>query len=677
MFGRIRKVFANAVIAIACAIPLAAPAGANAHEAPPVNPAERSFTKKELHDWLVRGSGWVHNQRPQGLFYGTAWIVDLEKRLMVTNAHVVEDSDAVNLVFPMWKDGKLVREEEAYKNSPRVKGVVIDRDDNRDLALIQVESIPEGMHAFKIAAMEPDEGDEIRTIGAFTNGGDGLIWGSVSGTVRTVGPQPGRFGPQKVRQVLSNAGTNGGNSGAPVVNMKGELVAVHAAYKNNSIEVAVHIAAQELNVFLKEAVPLVRPSSSRQYMTRGKRRLACNRAGAAAADFTAALASEPKNAEALFLRGKASLQKRDTRSAIDDFTAALAIDPQNYQFLLERGVAYRDLGQFANSTADFTAAIKAQPDLPDGYNERGLTHTAAKKFALAEEDLSLAIEKSNNDPVPYANRAMARLDMKKLEAAIEDWKSAVKLAPRNPLFQAALGQTQLQLGKVSDAIESFMKSVELSGGHPIYVIKLGGAVNRKGDYKTSVKIFTEAIKALRDNGPSDLLAAAHAGRGIASRELKQYRDSIEDLSKAIDITNGKVAMLFIERALAYKAAGSKKEASDDFAAAIKLDPKLGNAVKAMNPLPGAWRGVFQVNGVTIVQVVLFKDDGTYEAAKTTITAFGKQTVTDTGTYSLSDGVLTLQGKNFGTIARKVSVSEKGIEVAVEEIGQTVTFTKVK
>ena len=87
-----------------------------------------------------------------------------------------------------WKDGKLVREESAYARIGGVKAIVIDRDENRDLALLMLESLPDACHGLKVADAEPEEGDTVRMIGGFTLGGKGVVWGAVRGEVRTVGP---------------------------------------------------------------------------------------------------------------------------------------------------------------------------------------------------------------------------------------------------------------------------------------------------------------------------------------------------------------------------------------------------------------------------------------------------------------------------------------------------------
>src|SRR5262245_51084145 len=58
----------------------------------------------------------------------TAWVVDRAQKLLVTNHHVVEDEDTVLVLFPMYKDGKLVSEKNAYKDERGLRGKVLDTD---------------------------------------------------------------------------------------------------------------------------------------------------------------------------------------------------------------------------------------------------------------------------------------------------------------------------------------------------------------------------------------------------------------------------------------------------------------------------------------------------------------------------------------------------------------------
>src|SRR5262249_36450460 len=95
------------------------------------------------------------------LGYGSGWIADREQRLIVTNNHVVGDHTEVYVYFPLWDNaGRLVtRSAELVRQRQQVPGRVILRDVKRDLALIQVDSIPSRMRALPLAGRgaRPDQ----------------------------------------------------------------------------------------------------------------------------------------------------------------------------------------------------------------------------------------------------------------------------------------------------------------------------------------------------------------------------------------------------------------------------------------------------------------------------------------------------------------------------------------
>ncbi|MDB5310600.1 MAG: hhoB 1 [Gemmataceae bacterium] len=678
----IRRLGARLLTAGVCLAPLSAPAVVSADEhtyrpaaAVPAAAVPQRMTSKELYTQVLQGTAWVKLANGS---CGTGWVLDREQKLIVTNAHVVEGGDAADVVFPIYRDGKPVREQAAYTTVTPVKAVVVDRDSNRDLALLKLDSIPDGVRPIPLAAAPATEGDEIRTVGAFSNGNDGLLWGMVRGEVRTVGPQRGAKGGKPVRHLLSDAPTNSGNSGGAIVNDAGQLVAVHTAARLNVRSVTLHIDVSELTAFLAEARPLVQPATPAAFKTRGDRRLSEGRFDLAISDYSAALAGDDKLADALHMRAKAFLAKGDARTAVEDLTEALELRPGSYDFRVTRGRAYRAAGKTDEALADFSAAIRTDPGRSGAYNERGLSHFSAKNYADAAEDFGRAIRVDTTDPVLYANRADARMHLEQYDDAAADWKAACKLGPANPHYPKQLGLTFLRMDNPGAAAEAFATAVEASGGHPVYLTHLGDALRLGGKHEAAVKVYTESLKAWGEKGGPADVAAAHLGRGISRRDLKQHQASIDDLNRVIELTGGKLAVAYFQRGLSQKAAGADNAAQDDFRAAARLDPKrFGAAAKEANPFVGTWKGVAFVNGIRFTHVVTFNADGTFAGVIAATGPGGTQTVSDTGTYKFTAGKLTIFGKQTGTVNRTYKADGDTVEVDLQELGTTMTFARVK
>ena len=704
MTRTIRKLMVNAILGGAAFTPLMLPTAAFAQAPVPAAnevPEAKKKTTKELHQLLLNSSGWIIWQPTETTTTsGTGWIVDKERKLMVTNDHVVDGIDTLQVIFPIWKDGRLVREEGEYSIKKSVKATVIDRDPVRDLALIQLESLPENCIALKMAAAEPDEGDIVRTIGGQTNGSDGFVWGNVSGEVRTVGINGGLTRLGKVRSVMTTAPINGGNSGGPLINDAGELVAVNSYYKPSGESgravngvVSGHVSVEEVRKYLKEIEAIVEPKTVLNWTTRGERKLNAGRVDAAAKDFAKAIETDDKNAYAYYLRGRTFIEKNDPRTALEDLNEAIKLDGNKYDYRVYRGVAYRALGKIDEAMSDFSAAIRQDPSKGAGYNQRGVTYFNTKKYDEASEDFTRAIEKDDKNALYYANRAEVANELKKYEAAAKDFAVAAKLAPWKPEYIIATGNMLILAGKTGEAADVFNEGANRTG-NPIFLTKVGDALRMGKDYKQAVKFYTDALKGLGEKAKPSAVLSAHVGRGKCFLELKQFKDAVDDFTKVVDLTDGKNGDAYALRALAHKGNGAANLSADDYAAAKKLgwkgkDEQVAKADKpakddkddadAEKPtLVGTWKMSVTVQGIKVSQKITFNDDGTFEVSSTNTGDFGTTKASDTGTWKVSGTKLTIRGKEYGTIIRRFEMSGNDeCEIVMEELGRTVTFSRVK
>jgi len=211
----------------------------------------------------LRSTGWIY---VPGRGEGTCWIVDRDERLVITNVHVVRDSDYAEVMFPKYEGGKLVTAAKAYLQvwpSQAIKGKVLYRDVKRDLALVQLESLPAGLQTLSLAAKSARNGDQVLSVG---NSGlsqkpmdQAEVWTLRTGTV--LGKAFRAFTLAKtdlqVESSMLNSTVNSrpGDSGGPVVNVKGELVAVTSS--GNDID-SFAIDVTEVRAFIHKATQVRR-----------------------------------------------------------------------------------------------------------------------------------------------------------------------------------------------------------------------------------------------------------------------------------------------------------------------------------------------------------------------------------------------------------------------------------
>ena len=188
--------------------------------------------------------------------HGSGALIDTERKLVFTNYHVVGEETEVSVVFPRYEDGELMTNRSSVLRELdrfAVAGKVVARDMKRDLVLIEIDSIPEGIEPVKLAEAAASPGETVHAIG--NPSAVDAMWAYTSGKVRQLfrteytlseGTQP-----VKTRVVETDLAINPGDSGGPVVNDNCEVVAVVSAFSTKSRLVSSCIDARELRALLE------------------------------------------------------------------------------------------------------------------------------------------------------------------------------------------------------------------------------------------------------------------------------------------------------------------------------------------------------------------------------------------------------------------------------------------
>jgi S1-C subfamily serine protease len=217
---------------------------------------------EKVYQRTVHGTVWILVQRPEGLASGTGSLIDKTHRLVITNYHVVGDSPKVFVFFPAFDStGKPISDKAHYQQLMRtgraIAARVLERDERRDLALLQLESVPASAHAIYLAREGAGPGQTVHCIG--NAGRSGALWGYTSGTVRNsayfkrwqvrLGSAVRVF---ETRVVETQLPTNPGDSGGPLVNDHSELVAVTQGFAPDAQLMSLFIDVGEVKHFLRE-----------------------------------------------------------------------------------------------------------------------------------------------------------------------------------------------------------------------------------------------------------------------------------------------------------------------------------------------------------------------------------------------------------------------------------------
>jgi S1-C subfamily serine protease len=222
----------------------------------------------KLYHRLLRSTVWINFLKrtdPGGkrdYFSGTAAVLDLKRRLAVTNYHVVRDKEEGTALFATLEGGQPVTDRSRYGKlvSKGIPVKVVARDKPHDLAVIELASLPNDAVPLGLADGVKVE-QRVYSVG---NPAAGKLWTFRTGTVLKLGPE--KFTVKAAdgfelmldtRIIQTTIRTEPGESGGPLVNEQGELVGVLRGTRktregDKEIEKGIVIDGIEVKALLEE-----------------------------------------------------------------------------------------------------------------------------------------------------------------------------------------------------------------------------------------------------------------------------------------------------------------------------------------------------------------------------------------------------------------------------------------
>jgi tetratricopeptide (TPR) repeat protein len=446
---------------------------------------------------LAAATVWVRPRSTDGRAAGV--LIDAERKLVLTSAAAVGSEPVVELVAPRRYLGLIVSERHAYRDllglrlgGTCLSGVVLAHDPDRDLALVELDAVPEDLKPAALAPTAPRTGEPVATMSHPT--GIDLLWLFAGGTVRAVGSVAvGRDSGEspRVRAALLQLPHQDEASGGPVVNAAGELVGVVAARGAARQDVAYAAVPEEIRAFLKTAGPMFEPKTAAEWTSRGRYLLRRNRLPAALDAFGKASELAPNDAAAA--AGRASvlaaagrradavraaetalsrkpgsailaemagifMQTGERNRAAESVDRALKLDPRNAGALAVRA----RLRSGAGAIEDVAVAIDIDPGLADAYRVRAGLHDATdnegRRQAIA--DWGRVLELSLTDLEALRERAQLFVAVREPKKAVGDWSRVTELEPLRAGNWIGLARARFAAGDrpgAADALRSALR----------------------------------------------------------------------------------------------------------------------------------------------------------------------------------------------------------------------------
>ncbi len=186
------------------------PAGTTQKPEIPVNSAPlRELSMPELVAQIEKSVVRIIVKSDQGASVGSGFVIDTDGSIM-TNYHVIEGGKSAEVEF------------ETGAKSNVVGFTTVDKE--RDLAIIKIDQGQKPLHQVRVASELPQKGEKVAAFGAPR----GLSFTASDGIISAIRKTPEFSARTAGTYLQTTTPISPGNSGGPLVNMRGEVVGVNS-----------------------------------------------------------------------------------------------------------------------------------------------------------------------------------------------------------------------------------------------------------------------------------------------------------------------------------------------------------------------------------------------------------------------------------------------------------------
>ncbi len=224
--------------------------------------------------------------------------------------------------------------------------------------------------------------------------------------------------------------------------------------------------------------------------------------------------------------GDAKFGRGDDKGAIEDYTKAIESDPKYAEAYCNRGAAEYKLGDYKAALEDCNKAVEFAPDLSTAYYNRGNAEDGMGDYKKSIKDYSKAIEIKPKYTEAYSNRGIAKLSSGDNTGAIEDYSKVLEFDPKYEAAYYNRGIAKTKSGDYKGAIEDYSKAIELNPKYAEAFSNRGNAKTKSGDYNGAIEDYNKALEI----NPKQ--ANAYYNRGYVKYFTGDRQGALEDLNKA-------------------------------------------------------------------------------------------------------------------------------------------------
>jgi Flp pilus assembly protein TadD len=305
----------------------------------------------------------TYDAKGEPLISGTGFFIRPGE--VVTNVHVIRGAHRVEIHT---LEGK-------GRTFPVAGALAVDEE--ADLALLSVSLPPERSRPLQLASALPDEGEQV-----FLIGNPLRLEGSVSdGIVSAV-----REVPDVGRIIQITAPVSHGNSGSPLLNMRGQVIGIVTVKVTNGQNINLALGAARIGAmqrgdlmsfdqFAAKTKSNGQPEVLAEFWYRGGiDSMWLGNYDSALNYFETAANRNPRRAETWMQIGFCKVKQGRNDEAIRAYQKALQLRPSSAEAHNKLGDAYYYAGRFKEAIAAYKQAARLQPDEPEAYYNLGLAY---------------------------------------------------------------------------------------------------------------------------------------------------------------------------------------------------------------------------------------------------------------------------------------------------------------
>ena len=331
---------------------------------------------------------------------------------------------------------------------------------------------------------------------------------------------------------------------------------------------------------LVEEVLAQNPRDQEALKLRGTLSLAAGDAGAAVADYRAALRDDANNADLLRLLARAHLANGEIELATDTLKKGIEANPTSIPLRADLVNIYSRAQQLDNALAELEEIIRIQPknakayegvfkihayrkdwekaldaaertkvafpEEPTGFYFAGLVYQAERKLPESIEQFESALAVSPDAVQPLSQLIKSHLALDKKDVAVARLNEVIERNEKNFVAHNLIGELQLADEKLKEAESSFRKAIEINPQWAIPYRNLASVQIRAEQADAAIATMEEGINATKGSALLITGLAAYLERtGKLDSAIEQYRRLLVDAPDSTLAMNN-LAMLLIE-----------------------------------------------------------------------------------------------------------------------------------